>query len=64
MRSTQWLLLADHRWQSGARSKTALLGGRLEFVDPEQDYSLSSSQIPPEMRSEFVVDQISVAINP
>ena len=35
-----------------------------EFVDPEQDYSLSSSQIPPKMHSEFIVDQISVEINP
>lgn len=35
-----------------------------EVVHPEQDYRLSSSHIPPEMRSEFVVDQISVEINP
>lgn len=36
----------------------------LELVDPEQDYSLSSSHIPPEMSSEFVVDQVSVKIAP
>jgi hypothetical protein len=35
-----------------------------EFVNPKQDYRLSSSHIPPEMSSEFVVDQISVEINP
>lgn len=35
-----------------------------EFVNPEQDYLLSSSHIPPEMRSEFVVNQISVEIDP
>ncbi len=35
-----------------------------EFVDPEQDYLLSSNHIPLEMRSEFVVEQISVKIAP
>lgn len=35
-----------------------------EFVDPEQDYRLSSSDIPPEMSSEFVVEQLSVEIRP